>query len=248
VDHLECCVALEIEVTRFAQVLSTTPSDAPIDTCPGWNTIDLTEHLGLIHRWADELVKRRSPERIARAASVENRDDVRPAWFEAGGRALVATLLEADPNDPMWAWGRDQHVRFWSRRQLHETLVHRMDLELAGNHVPECEPMIAFDAVDEYLSNMESVAMRSSEFSALRGKGEGLRFRARDSSVMWTVVFDEEGFCVSTDDERVDAELVGSPVDLLLTMLGRQKLDQGAVDVTGDRRLVELWFSHSAFD
>jgi len=25
---------------------------------------------------------------------------------------LVATLLAADPDDEMWAWGRDQHVRF----------------------------------------------------------------------------------------------------------------------------------------
>jgi hypothetical protein len=26
----------------------------------------------------------------------------------------------------MWAWGPDKHARFWSRRMLHETAVHRV--------------------------------------------------------------------------------------------------------------------------
>ena len=248
VDHLKCCAALEIEVARFAQILSTIPRDAPVATCPGWNVVDLAEHLGLIHRWANELVRQRSPERISRMSSLENRDEVGSAWIAVGGLALVATLLDADPNDQMWAWGGDQHVRFWSRRQLHETLVHRMDLELAAELMPECDPTIAVDAIDEFLSNLESVAKRSKEPPSLRGKGERLRFRARDSSAMWTAIFDEQGFRMSKDNGPVDAELIGAPVNLLLTILGRREVDLGGVDMEGDRRLVEFWLSHSAFD
>ena len=247
-DHLECCAALEIEIARFAEVLSTTPRDAPVETCPSWNAIDLAQHLGLIHRWAEELVRRRSPERIARVTSLEDRAEVNSTWMQVGGSALVATLLESDPDDEMWAWGRDQHVRFWSRRQLHETLVHRMDLDLAANRIPRSDPTVSIDAIDEYLSNLEFVSKRSPELSSLRGNGECLRFRPDDSSAMWTVIFDGAGFRVSEDDGRVDAELVGPPLDLLLTILRRQGVDQGGVDVKGDRRLVEFWLSHSAFE
>ena len=138
-DHLECCDALAIEIGRFANVMSTMARDEEIPSCPGWSVVDLAEHLGLIHRWAEELVRKRAPERIPRVASLENRDVVRPEWIEDGGRQLVTTLLGADPQDEMWAWGGDQHVRFWSRRQLHETLVHRMDLELAAQRSPRAE-------------------------------------------------------------------------------------------------------------
>lgn len=247
-DHLECCAALEIEVARFAKVMSTTSRDEEVATCPGWSVVDLAEHLGKVHRWAEELVRRRSPERISRVTSLDNRADVNPEWIEVGGRQLVTTLRDADPNDEMWAWGRDQHVRFWSRRQLHETLVHRMDLELTAQLVPTSEPAIAIDAIDEYLSNFEKVATHSPELSQLRGNGGTLAFRPIDSTVMWSITFDEEGFRVSHDEARFDAELVGSPVDLLLALLRRRGVDEGEVEVKGDRQLVDFWLAHSAFD
>src|ERR1700722_5493138 len=159
-SHVDDCNALEVEVGRFADVMASVSLDREIATCPGWNVRDLAEHLGVIHRWAEELVRLRSPERIKRVVSEELSAAVSPQGIEGGGRQLVATLLAADPDDEMWAWGRDQHVRFWSRRQLHETLVHRMDLELAAQIAPEAEPWIAADAIDEFLSNMATIAAR----------------------------------------------------------------------------------------
>jgi len=40
VDHVEFCRALEIEVARFASVLSTLPMDQKVATCPdgAWGT------------------------------------------------------------------------------------------------------------------------------------------------------------------------------------------------------------------
>jgi uncharacterized protein (TIGR03083 family) len=245
-DHFEDCNALNIEVERFAKVMSSLARDEAVPTCPGWTVVDLAEHLGVIHRWAEELVRLRSPERIARE-SLANQGDVNPEWIRTGGRHLVATLLAADPNEPMWAWGLDQRVRFWSRRQLHETLVHRMDLELAAHVTPRAEPAIALDAIDEYLSNIEKIARHSPDLSSLRGHGEILAFRDGDSGSLWSITLGEDGFSVSDDEERFDAELVSDPVNLLLVILGRGSLDQEEVDVIGDRDLVEFWLDHSAF-
>src|SRR5271155_685509 len=112
VDHVEYCNELAAEVTRFADVMASLSLEDDVATCPGWTVRDLGEHLGVIHRWAEELVRLRSSERISRE-SLESPDVVSPAWIEEGGTELVATLLAADPNDEMWAWGPDQHVRFW---------------------------------------------------------------------------------------------------------------------------------------
>jgi uncharacterized protein (TIGR03083 family) len=246
-NHVEDCNALEIEVGRFASVMASLPPDREVATCPGWNVRDLAEHLGIIHRWAEELVRLRSPERLARAGSDELSLAVSPQWIEEGGAQLVATLLAADPDDEMWGWGLDQHVRFWSRRQLHETLVHRMDLELAAHVAPEANRDIVEDAIDEFLSNMETIAKRVPSLSKLRGNGEQLGFRVRESGTHWTISFSDDGFRVSRDDASLSSELIGSPVDLLLVILGRREADGSDVEVVGDADLLDFWLSHSDF-
>ena len=247
-EHVEYCDALTVEVARFANVMSGLLLDQGVATCPGWSVRDLAEHLGVIHRWAEELVRLRSPARIARQSSDAVRDAVSPEWISAGGARLVATLLAANPDDEMWAWGVDQRVRFWSRRQLHETLVHRMDLELAAGIDPVADPDIAIDAIDEYLSNVEKVARHSPELSKLRGRGERLAFRVREPETFWSVTFDEDGFSVSKAEGAFDAELVAPPVELLLTILGRRAVTRGGMSVIGDARLVDFWLTHSAFE
>jgi len=247
-DHVENCNALEVEVTRFSDVMSSLPLDRDVSTCPGWTVFDVAEHLGAIHRWAEELVRLRSPERIVRESSATERAAVSPKWISDGGELLVATLLGANPDDEMWAWGLDQHVRFWSRRQLHETLVHRMDLELAAQKDPRVEDAIAIDAIDEYLFNFERVAGHSPDLSLLRGHGEKMTFRIRDVDTLWSITFDEDGFNVSSTEDRFDAELIGSPVEVLLAILRRRDIDDGNVELIGDRQLLDFWLTHSAFD
>lgn len=247
-DHVECTNALEIEVARFANAMSSMSRDERITTCPGWTVVDLAEHLGLIHRWAEQLVNLRSPDRIARERSVADRDSVNPAWIREGGDRLVATLRHADPDDPMWSWGLDQHVRFWSRRQLHETLVHRMDLELAAHVDPHVDSEIADDAIDEFLSNMEHVAIHSPEPSPLRGKGETLVFRVSDTETRWSITLGEDGFTVSHGEGRFDAEIVGSSLSLLLVVLRRREMEEAGVEVIGNRALLDSWLTSSAFE
>jgi len=160
---------------------------------------------------------------------------------------LASTLLAADPDDEMWGWGRDQHVRFWSRRQLHETLVHRMDLDLAAAIEPVAEREIVVDAIDEFLSNMETIATRVPSLSELRGNGERLGLRVRDTDVRWTIDFSPDGFSVAHDDAPLTTELIASPVDLLLVILGRREVEVSDAHVAGDADLLDFWLSHSEF-
>jgi uncharacterized protein (TIGR03083 family) len=245
-NHIEYCNALEIEVARFSDVMSLMSRDTEITTCPGWSVVDLAEHLGLIHRWAEELVRLRSPERISRTRSVDDRASVSPDWITEGGDRLIATLRDADPDDQMWAWGSDQHVRFWSRRQLHETLVHRMDLEISDGVEPHVDTAVAIDAIDEFLENLEGTENLAPD-SVLRGHGETLVIRLRDAESLWSITMTEDRLAVSKLAEKFDAEVVGSALELLLVILRRREVERAAVQVIGDSALLKFWLDHSAF-
>ena len=248
VNHQEHCDALEVEVERFALTMNTVDGAAPVHSCPGWSVLDVAEHLGTIHRWADELVQRRSGDRIPRPALELREGDVSPAWIREGGHRLVATLRAANPDDTMWAWGVDQHVRFWSRRQLHETLVHRMDIELAGDEVPASSIEVAVDAIDEFLANIQTAAKSSSTVSSIRGTGERLGIRDLESGATWMIALSEEGFRVSAGAGTTSAEIAGPSVDLLLVLCRRRAPGERGVTLSGDRQLATYWLERSLFE
>src|SRR5271157_1494883 len=168
-DHLEHCDLLAIEIERFAALLETASPSTPVPSCPGWTVDNVALHLGTVHRWAEHLVRFRAGARIPSSEMGLDEGPADGEWIRLGGAALLGTLRASDPADPMWAWGSDQHVRFWSRRQLHETLVHRFDLEIAGGHRPAAAAHVAADTIDEFLVNLARAEYFSPKVALLRG-------------------------------------------------------------------------------
>jgi uncharacterized protein (TIGR03083 family) len=248
-DHLGYCDLLAVEVERFASVIDCQPTGVAVPGCPGWCLGDLTKHLGTVHRWAEHLVRVRAQGRISHQDMGLGAPEESADWLRAGGEALLATLRSADPGAPMWAWGADQHVRFWSRRQLHETLVHRMDAELALGRVPEASPAVAADATDEFLANLPSAARFSPKVAELRGNGTRLVFRATDTERGWWVTLQPGGFEVSpAPTGPPDATLAGPAVTLLLVLYRRLPVTEDGIVVTGERAAVERWLANSALE
>jgi uncharacterized protein (TIGR03083 family) len=246
VTYEEYCNELEREVDRFADALSNANGAERVPSCPAWSVRDLTEHLGRVHRWANELVRTRATERIP--IPVAGALEINGEWLRSGGYSLGEALRSADPDEPMWAWGADQHVRFWARRQLHETLVHRIDLELAMGGASQVDSPIALDAVDEFLENVKSdrdIAVRA---RPTRPAGERLEIRTRDSSKRWGVELSADGYAFVDELSGPDAVLVAEPTELLATLLRRRPLEQCEVAITGDRSLVEHWLAETAFE
>jgi len=126
----------------------------------------------------------------------------------------------------------------WSRRQLHETLVHRMDLEFAAEVIPQAEPAIAIDAIDEFLSNRESGTTRRNwrcSMVAVRA-----RVRVNNSETPWSITFGEGGFSVSKTDGNFNAELVVHP-STCCSSSSTSKSGSRNVEEIGDRQLVDFW-------
>ena len=165
-----------------------------------------------------------------------------PGHFEVG-----------EPEEPMWAWGADRHVRFWSRRQLHETLVHRMDAELALGRAPAAAASVAADAVDEFLANLPRAVYFSPKVANLRGDDVRLEFRATDEDRAWWVTLRAEGFDVATatsspQEVSAQATLTGPAETLLLVLYRRLRVGTTGVAVSGDTSLVDFWLANSALE
>jgi len=264
VDHARHCDLLAAEVESYAATIVGAPLDVAVPSCPGWSLWDLTAHLGSVHRWAEHLVRVAAPERISSAAMGLEEPDPSPAWVRSGGDQLVATLRGADPGASMWAWGADQHVRFWSRRQLHETLVHRMDAELALGRPPSADAAVAADAIDEFLANLSRAAYFSPRVKDLRGEGERLAFRPTDQDRSWVVTLRPDGFEAGPGDVApggagrggagtgepapVDAQVAGPALTLLLVLYRRLPINAPGVSVTGDPAVTGLWLANSALE
>jgi uncharacterized protein (TIGR03083 family) len=248
VDHARFCDLLVAQIERVSEVVDEIPGDAPVPTCPDWRVADLLLHLGRVHRWADELVRTLADGPKAAAAAFADPGPPTGAWLRQGGAALVATLRAADPDAPMWAWGADQHVRFWSRRQLHETLVHRIDAELAGGIAPAADASVAADGIDEFLANLHSAERFSPRVANLRGRGERLAITADDVQRSWTVALEGDGFSVTTGHDEAGAALSGGALELLLVLYRRRTLEHAAVAVTGTRDLATFWLANSALE
>jgi uncharacterized protein (TIGR03083 family) len=176
----------------------------------------------------------------------QDRGPASAAWILEGGATLLRTLRSTDPVIDMWAWGSDQHVRFWSRRQLHETVIHRVDLELAAHKEPTVDEVVALDGIDEFLVNLPSSKSFSAGATELMEHSGQLAFSELDGGRRWHVDVARGGMGISRDGRPADVELTANGRDLLLVLYRRRHIDEANVGVAGDRDLLDFWLEHSA--
>ncbi|MPZ95543.1 MAG: maleylpyruvate isomerase family mycothiol-dependent enzyme [Propionibacteriales bacterium] len=129
-------------------VLSAARGDEPVAACPGWDVEALAMHLGSVHRWAAATVL---SGRVQEEPAVRRQDEDTAQWYAATARALVAALAAVDPAEPCWTLEPDGGTAgFWRRRQLHETVIHRVDAARAvGLDSTPIAPEVAADGIDE---------------------------------------------------------------------------------------------------
>jgi uncharacterized protein (TIGR03083 family) len=242
--HTAYCDALEREIARLADVARELDLEATVPTCPEWTGAVLLEHIGGIHRWAGTMVATLAPERLRREQlDLGLPDDPAglPDWIAAGADVLVPALRKADPEAAMWAWGSDPHVRFWSRRMLHETTVHRADAEIALGRDPAIDADVAVDGVDEFLDNLPHAKYFAPRVEELRGEGGRVRFACPET--VWTIALVPDGITWSHDEsDAADVTVTADAADVLLFVYGRR----GPASVTGDRALLERWIANSS--
>jgi uncharacterized protein (TIGR03083 family) len=249
-DHAGYCDALADEIARFAATVRGADPATPVPTCPGWDLGRLVKHVGTVHRWVERMVREAVTTPIdQRTLDLGLPDDraAYPDWVLAGAGPLVETLRGAEPDRSMWAWGADQHARFWSRRMLHETAVHRADAALALGEPFGIDAALAVDAIDELLDNLPPAASFAPGIARLRGDGESIHLHCTDTDGEWMIRLVPEGFTWEHGHGKGSVAVRGAAADLLLLAYRRIGPDDERFARFGDTALLDRWLASSGF-
>ncbi|MFJ8627121.1 maleylpyruvate isomerase family mycothiol-dependent enzyme [Kitasatospora sp. NPDC093550] len=250
----EHVAAVSAETDRFVAAVRSADPATPVPTCPGWTLADLVRHAGSVQRWFTVLLRQRIQERpTSREVDLKlpERAEDYPAWLADAAAEADATFADGDLDEPMWAWGADQHARFWVRRMLFETLVHRVDADLALGHAAEIDPALAADGVAEFLTNLPYAAAFAPRTAELRGEQRTIRFTRTDgdggADGSWLVRLRPDGFGLEAGAAPADATVSATAAELLLLLYGRIDRTAAGITTAGDQELLDHWFANSAF-
>jgi uncharacterized protein (TIGR03083 family) len=210
--------------------------DAPV---PGteWNVRELVTHIGGIHRWAADVVATGSSTlstAAGKAVGAGPADDELAEWYASGHAALVATLRSAAADVECATFlPADSPRHFWSRRQAHETAIHRADAEgAAGGDVTRFEATFAQDGIAEMLRGFAARRSNAVDRKAVLG------LDAADGP-SWLVTFGGERIEVDQVGvlDGTDVIVRGTSCDLYRWLWNRPS--EAVVD--GDPEVAALW-------
>ena len=250
---------------RLAVSVAWSDLRAPVVSCPGWTTYDLVVHVGNVHAWAATIVE------TGRVAAEQNdepahaRARTASQWYAGKAEDLYEVLKAADPSAPCWnfAFGTGR-TDFWPRRQLHETTIHQVDLDLTLGRTTEISPAVARDGVDEVLRVLLHRMHTRGHPAALDGP---VALTATDTGDTWVVAPQPRSSstpmvpaqAVGTASESVPTPVPGvehrtSPgatvdrveasADVLYRLLWKRlALDEADVRVLGDDRRVRAFLA-----
>lgn len=217
--------------------------DALVPTCPEWTLQELIEHTGQVHRWQTEAC-RVDAGRFPDSADYEHASadgQSLAEWFREGVDGAVATMKATAPNEPRWTWAKPEGgdtSDWYFRRIAQETLVHRIDAELAaGAEVSSVDATFAADGIAE----MFEVFVPLAAGQPIGGDGQTLHLHATDADSEWVITLHAERADAARGHAKGDAALRGGARDLLLMVWGRDPL--GAVEHLGDESVIATFMA-----
>jgi uncharacterized protein (TIGR03083 family) len=248
-DHEWFCARADKEISALAAVVADAPDvAAQVPSCPGWTLTDLVRHTGSMHRWATAIVASEATGRIPfpEVDSPWESADGWAKWLASGAVPLLAALRSAGPLTAVWSWGPGRTSGWWARRMLHETVVHRADLELAlGAGDADVDPVVAADGIDEFLFNLPS-ARRPYPHLASLPTGASLHLHATDTDGEWLIRFTDSGIAWERGHGKATAAARGPVTSLLLFTYGRRPASDPRLTVFGDESIPALWQEKTA--
>jgi uncharacterized protein (TIGR03083 family) len=252
----QLCAEIEASTATMAGLARHDDLTRRIPTCPDWTLRELAIHVGRAHRWATAIVGTRSAEFIPFRSVPDGKfpDGAaeRAAWLTDGAARLTGTV-QAAGGDLVWAFDEMLPASFWARRMAHETAVHRADAQIAVGRVPDLAPVLAADAIDEWLSDLSALMTDGAtdpRADALP-PGRVLHIHATDAALAgsgeWTLRSEAAGVTLEHGHGRGDVAVRGPAARLLLVLVRRLPPDDPAVEVIGDGAVFSRWLERTPF-
>ena len=211
---------------------------APVPSCPGWTVDDLVGHVALVYLHKVQAMRHGSwPKPWPPEASGEKS----LALLERGYLELVTEFAERPDGQSCPTWYEpDQTVGFWVRRMAQETVIHRVDAELAaGFPVSPIPAELADDGIAEVLEVFLSYATRQwpEDFGDLLRANGNQAVLVSAGGARWLVRLDHGSVEIAHDTAgQAVAQVSGAPHDVLLWLWRR--VGDSAVRVEGDTAAV----------
>jgi uncharacterized protein (TIGR03083 family) len=229
------------EATALAAVARTVPLDRRIPACRAWDVAALLGHIGRIHRWATVAASTGKSPDMKKIEPRPTDAGLALDYFDRGWPPLVEALAALDPQAPGWNFAPVPQLRgFWRRRQAQETLVHRIDVEMAAGVVGPVDAALAADGVDEAL---EVMAPRKLDGRDGVDLGGSIHLHCTDTEGEWTFRTDDGVFRLSRGHSKGDCAVRGPARSLLLLLWGRLDDDDSSLEILGDATLLDRWFA-----
>lgn len=240
---------------RFARAVARSDMKAPVAACPGWSTLDLVVHLGNVHAWAATVAETGRQAVLLEDRPPSSRARVVSEWYFAKAEDLYQVLRYRPATAPCWNFVSPSGVTaFWSRRQLHETTVHLVDLDGANGRATEIPAPVAADGVDEVLTVMLVRMLARGHPAVLSAP---LTLRTTDTGDAWDISPPSSGplplHLVGTGPQEVPttppsvqrrrspadtaperSDRVHAPAAVLYRALWHRRVDDAQLQVTGD--------------
>lgn len=215
---------------------------ARVPACPDWNVRELVAHLGGVHNWAMLNVSTglggASPDHpwLDLPADAPLAD-----WYAERADQLLSVLAETDPSEPCWTFQKAYRTAgFWSRRQSHETAMHRNDAVAALGGSYSYDAAHAADGVSEIFDVL-----------LFRRKGWGVPRLDLDVPVLISCTDHPSSWVLAPDpsdpslhrilpggESSAVAALRGPAAGLLFTFWQRQSPDEAGLVAEGDTAVV----------
>lgn len=233
---------------------------APVASCPGWTVHDLVVHLGAVNWWGAATVREATPDTRTggRGAVMESAPPVTEGaaaladWYSGLTAEMMATFTDTAPDALVWTFSGPGRADFWPRRQLHETLVHRWDVENALHGAAATTPVpedVAVDTIDEFCTVMRphmaahvpplavTIRLRGVPHAPEGPAAVGLAAGAEPvgAGALGALEWELPGTEGAGPDSTGVVEVAGPPETLALLLWGRVGPDAAGLEITGDR-------------
>ncbi len=230
------CLAADYDLLREAAAAA--GPGAAVPSCPGWIVTDLVGHVAEVYLHKTAAMRLNDwPSPWPPDLSGEE-----PLAVLGGAYAgLTAEFAGRQPGSPARTWHEpDQTVSFWIRRMAQETVIHRIDAQLAAGVPPAPVPEdLAVDGVDEVLRLFlaygsqvwpEEFAQVEDHLATADGKD---RITVIAGQAAWTVRPSPPQVIVDGGADDGAVAVIDAAPDAMLRWLWGRAAD-GEIVVTGD--------------
>ncbi len=212
---------------------------SPVPSCPGWDVEQLVQHLGFIYGRLALVVSARRTEAPDRSEIPAPPDgDAVLGWFAEQRTEMLTALGSADGESAVWNWTNKSPgpTSFWFRRMAHETLIHRVDIELAGgDEATPGDPEVSADTVTEFFELFYPLFENQPLETSIGGS---LHLHATDiSDAEWTIDPRRGSSSLTREHAKADVALRGGAFDLACWTWGRLPTER--LEIFGQRQIAQ---------